>query len=308
MDALVYIASPGHTGSTILDLLLGEHPEIVSLGEVQLIDRWTADPERSCTCGAHVLDCPFWGDVQNLIRDMLGRQGCELADLRLEVRKPKDELHRRGVAVRDVTKLLGSRRLWAAAVRRDADCAQEDATNLDAAAVYEAACQSTGARFVVDSSKSPGTLKNRTFAFGDRFKIIWQTRDGRAVCASQMRRDGCSMDVAAHDWRRRVLNLRLAMLSIPRRAVLRVDYADLCRDPLAELSRVGTFMGTSVPFEHAKLRKNEAHNIGGNALRYRRDETSVKFDEKWRSQLSDADLRTFSKVTGPLNRMLGYTA
>ena len=35
----VFIASLGHSGSTLLDLMLGSHPRLVSLGEVHADDR-----------------------------------------------------------------------------------------------------------------------------------------------------------------------------------------------------------------------------------------------------------------------------
>ncbi len=32
--SLIYIICPGHSGSTLLDMLLGSHPEIFSTGEL----------------------------------------------------------------------------------------------------------------------------------------------------------------------------------------------------------------------------------------------------------------------------------
>jgi len=73
---LVYIASPGHSGSTLLDLMLSSHSGLFSVGEIkQLSPSW----QRRCTCGApSVWACPFW----QAIDDRLGREhGTRLADL-----------------------------------------------------------------------------------------------------------------------------------------------------------------------------------------------------------------------------------
>ena len=44
---LVYIASDVRSGSTLLDFILGSHPKITSVGEIQfLLDHFKREPER----------------------------------------------------------------------------------------------------------------------------------------------------------------------------------------------------------------------------------------------------------------------
>jgi len=65
---VVYIASLGHSGSTILDMALGCSPNAVGLGEVSTIlranrDELSNDPRFShalCSCGSALADCTFW--------------------------------------------------------------------------------------------------------------------------------------------------------------------------------------------------------------------------------------------------------
>lgn len=59
--AILYIAGSAHSGSTLLDLLLSSHPEVVSVGELKMLRR---GPGIRCTCGADsILCCPFWIQV-----------------------------------------------------------------------------------------------------------------------------------------------------------------------------------------------------------------------------------------------------
>src|SRR2546425_1217907 len=58
---VVFVASLYHSGSTLLDLLLGRHPRVVGLGEIHYLLR--LQPEPACSCGAAVEECPFWGDT-----------------------------------------------------------------------------------------------------------------------------------------------------------------------------------------------------------------------------------------------------
>lgn len=60
---LVFIASLGRSGSTLLDLLLGANPSIVGLGEVWKTLRLAAEDQHTCTCGREGLECPVWGAV-----------------------------------------------------------------------------------------------------------------------------------------------------------------------------------------------------------------------------------------------------
>jgi hypothetical protein len=66
---VIYIAGLGHSGSTVLDMLLATRRKAVSLGQV-----WTVlceDPLKSrtrvCTCGALAPDCDFWGPILHRI-------------------------------------------------------------------------------------------------------------------------------------------------------------------------------------------------------------------------------------------------
>lgn len=64
---VVYIASLGHSGSTLLDLILGTHSSVVGVGEVGRAVEATATTDAApshgtvCSCGYSAVDCRFWG-------------------------------------------------------------------------------------------------------------------------------------------------------------------------------------------------------------------------------------------------------
>ena len=75
---LLLIRGLGHSGSTILDLALGAHPQVVGVGEaVRVLARPAPDEvgrgpqrlrgelrfERRCTCGELADDCRVWGPL-----------------------------------------------------------------------------------------------------------------------------------------------------------------------------------------------------------------------------------------------------
>ncbi len=55
---LVLIASAGHSGSTLLDVLLANHPYVSRAGEMNCLNLHAAD--RVCACGATVTSCGHW--------------------------------------------------------------------------------------------------------------------------------------------------------------------------------------------------------------------------------------------------------
>jgi len=70
---LILIASAGHSGSTLLDLLIGNHPMVSSAGEMNRLTLHAAD--RVCACGATVTSCSYWNDVRAALSKSRHRTG-----------------------------------------------------------------------------------------------------------------------------------------------------------------------------------------------------------------------------------------
>lgn len=67
---LVYVCGSGHSGSTLLSLLLGNQARMVSLGEIYQTVRNVALRQKPCTCGAAAQDCPVWGDILDAVSSL----------------------------------------------------------------------------------------------------------------------------------------------------------------------------------------------------------------------------------------------
>ncbi len=68
MQRVVFIASLSHSGSTLLDLILGGHPRFVGLGEVaRVLEAGPSGLEKTrqvlCSCGSRMEECDFWSKV-----------------------------------------------------------------------------------------------------------------------------------------------------------------------------------------------------------------------------------------------------
>lgn len=72
---LAFVAGLTHSGTTLLDFLLADHPRLVGLGEVRaLIDPASArlwEDDRTCSCGTRLPECRFWGPAREAIRGLV---------------------------------------------------------------------------------------------------------------------------------------------------------------------------------------------------------------------------------------------
>ncbi|MFB6226516.1 MAG: sulfotransferase domain-containing protein [Candidatus Paceibacteria bacterium] len=68
---LVYIYGLGYSGSTILNILLGAHPNIVGIGEfyASFNEVEFSFGDRICSCGVELPECEFWKQHQSLYQE-----------------------------------------------------------------------------------------------------------------------------------------------------------------------------------------------------------------------------------------------
>ena len=62
---VIYVVGSSFSGSTVLAALLGQHPEVISAGELGNWTRRKKVQHIPCSCGLPWQDCPFWKDVQD---------------------------------------------------------------------------------------------------------------------------------------------------------------------------------------------------------------------------------------------------
>ncbi|MGI9591474.1 MAG: sulfotransferase [Myxococcota bacterium] len=77
LPKLLYITSRGHSGSTLTEMLIGAHSQVVPLGEIRQLG---TDREEPCRCGGGPLPgCGFWKAVEQRVQAETGRTLHELS-------------------------------------------------------------------------------------------------------------------------------------------------------------------------------------------------------------------------------------
>lgn len=305
LKQLVCIASIGHSGSTLLGMLLDQYPEMTAMGEITNLHKFTTEPDLLCGCGTPVLKCAFWQAVEAELRRKTGDLSLSLGEFARPTEHKKTAF-RKIPAWTELLMILGSPVGWrmgssiSPRARRERDFGER------AVIVCEAIATVHNTPITVTSAGATTQMKSIYLADPKRFRGINVIRDGRGWTCSMMKREKKSMDFAARLFVRRHWNTDLMMRSIPARQRLQVKYEEMCLDPAATLTKVSDFLGLKTQLNEFTLKKDEFHGVGGNPMRFRYDESTVKLDEKWRRDLTTEELDLFEKIAGDLNRRLGY--
>jgi hypothetical protein len=380
---LILIGSSGHSGSTLLDLMLGNHSQVSSAGEMNRLSLFADD--RVCACGSTVSECEYWdrvlrqiaqaegatdlhwsqchtdvtpiepyfslpdgpdtvlaegADVPNRLREALAAHKLPVSpSARLVhggVRDAKWRLLDDGTGVKLVLRrergqlvVYPAAPRWRGPLRKLPNLlelavalgAQQSVLRLEAVSkstrgliatarnswrVAEAMAAVDRTRYVVDSSKTAIRLKLMYLLRPERVRVLYLVRDGRAVSASAMRRQGVSASVAARSWRRENQHLKMVLRGIPATQCHRIRYEDLCEDPARELRRVCDFLGLAFEEPMPRLWERAVHNIPGNPMLFQKARRDITRDERWRRELTADQAAIVERITSPLNRSFGY--
>lgn len=319
---LVYLAAASHSGSTMTAMLLGAHPDLCSVGELQAINLGNKS-SYLCSCKKLVGECGFWEGVAQKMADK-GHDFCisdaktdirtgatpyMLRLLRPLVRTPLMEL------IRD--SLLTLSPVWRKQLpflqKRNADYARSIAeqANVDT---------------VVDSSKIGIRLKYLLKNPALDIKVIWIVRDGRGVSqayknpsefadaknpklrgggAGKTIEQGRGIAVGALEWVRCNKETEAVLATMSKDNWIQVHYEDICNHTEKTLDRLFEFIGVD-PSKKRLDFKTVEHHVVGNGMRLD-DSEEIILDERWKEQLSESEIAKYFQVTGDYHQKMDYT-
>lgn len=308
----MFICSAGHSGSTLLDLLLGSHPAAMSLGEITHLPKNVA-LNTSCTCGVPVHECAFWGRVlERLAREpAFGDWREDPYKLFLGFFEASNVVDRRHQTMlrRILRKLVyvGAYLHWRSLPFYPFDAFTKPLRRgaANKRLLFRVIAEVAEKRLLIDSSKHYLEAVTLYRSAPADTRVLLLVRDGRAVFYSYLKR-GYRRNRALEAWRGTYARgLPLLREHVAQRDLIEVRYEDLVRDPRAELERVCAAVGTSFDARMLDFRARVHHVLNGNNMRFARDGT-IRLDDEWRRKLSASDLRYFDSRAGALNRALGY--
>lgn len=292
----------GFSGSTLLTLLLGAHPDMATVGETEVVPAAKVDQgSLTCSCQRLFRDCEFWRRVEGGMAAR-GHHFDVVDAAALDFRAPHDPLADgmmragpRGPVLETVRRLgldllPGPRRVMAKIVQRNQD-------------FIETVTALNGCRVFVDASKRPVRALHLRRLTGARVKVIHLVRDGRAVACSAMRNLGAAPEAGAVSWLRTNLACERARHQFAADDWMLLRYEDLCADPAAALAALQRFIGVAERPPAGDF--HDGQHVIGNRMRLRHAGEIVA-DERWRQSLGAAERTVIERVLGSLNRGYGY--
>jgi hypothetical protein len=303
---ILYLMGAGHVGSTVIDVVIGAHPRIESLGEAWKLPMAWADPEsdRVCACGASIAGCAFWREARKVWVEQVGDD--DVAHYVALMRR-FDGSGNAGAWPR----MLRSR------LRPTAEFGEYARRNR---ALYEAVGRVGGKSTIVESSLSPRRAFVLASTPGLDLHLVHVVRDGRGVIWSHRNpakatvrksfRPAPTRHITRY-WLTANLQSAYVVSRLPRERRMRLRYEDFVTDPEAALARLGAFVGEDLsglltPERAIRQPAPVRHTPGGNRVRLL-TEVQVRKDFGWMEHLPAEDRAFFWRWAGWLARSYGYT-
>jgi len=299
---VVYVAGSGHTGSTLLAMLLNAHPQIVSVGETSIkpkIRRRGDGATQKCSCGVLIVDCAFWQEVFRRVNDA----GLEFSanTWNNDYRLAQPVMHRilsRDSGYKPVRLLQHWSADYLPVYRRHVH--HTDRVNVE---FIRAVLQTAKADVFVDTSKHVLRLCRLMAQPQLDVRVITLVRDVRGYAASAKRR-GLSITDAAETWRKdqEVIADVTRGMDSDHKFLLR--YEDLCVAPEKILRELYGFCGVD-DIEPVTSLLSDDHHVIGNSMRFQGN-IRPRLDETWRSRLEAVEQQRVLGIAGRVNQEFGY--
>lgn len=302
---VLYIAGSGRSGSTMLDRILSQYEGFFGAGELVNYFGRGLVANRRCGCGLPIPEeCPTWAAItKEAFGDPLTIDPQRLAAISL-----------RGVGPRSIATVLAARR----AGRPPTTPEHHRALT----ALYRAIWRHTGARVIVDSSKTPLYAASVAAIPGVQLHVVHLVRDARATAFSFLRKKQMpdfgdnrlmitqSPAVSARRWLMWQAVTELLWRGLGPGRYLRLRYEDVMRDPHGAVERILALVGESpanTPFvDDHTVRLEATHSVSGNANRFDTGTTEIRADDEWASSMRPADRRKATAVAAPMLLRYGY--
>jgi hypothetical protein len=297
----ISVETCNYSGATLLSFLLGQHPQIATVGEMDGIIAREVPDEYLCSCGQRILECDFWQSIKNAMQ----KRGFEFNIAHFNT---KYEHERFLIAGRLRDGLSGSKALdsirdliFEVCLRQRHKIEAHVAQNV---AFVESVLDVTGKKAFVDTSK--GQRRSRHILKFSLFDVrfVHLVRDVRGVVASHIRHNRkVSPALAATLWVKVNKKIEKMLKDLPEDKWKRISYESLCLDLQKNLDCI--YQLCSLDSFVAKNFRSFSHHIIGNEMRLEKT-AEIKLDERWKLELSAKQLEEIKIIAGRLNQRYGY--
>jgi len=300
---LLYIIGAGRSGSTVLDTVLGNHPDILSCGELINLPKSAWINNEYCACGCPGRECPFWSEVRREWQRTTESTVRELLQLQEKFERTKT---------------------WGLPVRRKHDTRSTEFQRYREmwVSLCRAAQKISGKSVILDSSKTPTRAFYLTQIPEIDLHLIHLVRDGRGVCYSLTKpyakdtKSGIQAEIrprsairTAFFWVFRNWQSEKVRSLLGQDLSIRIRYEDFMSTPADTMKQIEKLSHIDLTRITAKLAAEEpfdvGHTIAGNRVRMS-GAIKLRADQKWQRRLSRKKRLVFELVAKSGLKKYGY--
>ena len=300
MKKVVFIMAMGHSGSSLLAVILGSHPKCFSVGELKVFPRHYQNRDK-----LH-LDCvncnsEFWEKT-------FGEEGLKQLALGLSEKRINKYIP---------LKIDKEIRSW---------FKQDLIFN-----PYSFMFNKFKKDIIIDSSKHPLWIEKRMSAkeFTQRrieAYLVYLIRDGRAVINSLFRKyPDKDIEVVSQDWVKKLKERNVFFDQFPSERKIKIAYEQLASNPQQTIEKICQLLKVEFTPDMLNYWKYEHHDLSGNdgtysLIRryqgkelikktkllhgnyYQEHDLGIKLDLRWQREFDPEKLAVFNRIAGEYNK------
>lgn len=251
---VIFITGTGHCGSTLLDLLLDGHSQIIGVGEFKNFVN-----EKDCTCGRTLSECEIW---RTFVEDN------NLSGLKV-YRNKKDFILSRNNFSNNISgkweKIDDNKEV----IRKNEE-------------LYNKILDVSGKKVVVDSSKSIDRVDLLSDSKVIEPVVIHLVRDGRGVLWSYAKKYS-KYFIFMWKWFAENLKIRISRKRYNYKYIF-VSYDELVKNTQETLTQILNTVELEYEKSMLSFREVDHHQIGGNRMRFSGSD-EIREDTIWRQKL-----------------------
>ncbi len=250
-NEIIYIMGMGRSGTTILDIVISNNPNILSCGEVTHIFRDGFISNSACACGEQISNCELWRSVAS-----------EFSQDNLDL-------------IQSTIDKIESHKSFFLSIFNFHNLETESLYKETNARIFNNLSNKTDITHIIDSSKYAGRALGLSKAFPDKIKIILLTRSPEGLYTSFKKensteqRPKSTFQILLYYFYT-LSCFKLSELKLKNK-ILKLQYDDFISSPTEALTKIENWANIDLSESKKLLGKNEKLNIGhivtGNRLR-----------------------------------------
>lgn len=300
MKKVVFIMTMGHSGSSLLAVILGSHPKCFSVGELKVFSRHYQNRDKlhldcvSC-------DSEFWEKT-------FGEEGLKKLSLGLGEKRINKYIP---------LKIDKEIRSW---FKKDLIFNP-----------YSLMFNKLNKDIIIDSSKYPLWIEKRMnakeFTQGRiEAYLVYLIRDGRAVINSLFRKyPDNDIEVVSQDWVKKLKERNVFFKQFPSERKIKISYEELASNPQETTEKICQLLGVEFTPNMLNYWEYEHHDLSGNdgtyslirryqgkelikktqllhGKYYQEHDLGIKLDLRWQRELDPEKLAVFNRIAGEYNK------